>query len=281
MEAQEGVTRARLLPLYAAGFITAFGAHGIAASLGGFTGPPLRCSRSESCSRSTTGRRCCSSRCSGRWPTGSAPARCCWAGWSPSRSPPRGSCSPVRARRCGGGPAGAGRRGGRVLPGCRGTGRPADPEDRAGQGVRRLRRVEGRGLHPRPPARWPAHRPRRSPRCCSSPSACSPRWSRSGPRSRCPGWRRCPVAARPCSTCSAGSPTGFPGAHARPWRPRPPRCRSGSGSCPCGGAVAGLGPVATGLGCRCSPRRRVRPALGGPGAGLGGSPAAPGWRAGC
>lgn len=31
--------RARLLPLYAAGFVTAFGAHSIAASLGGITGP--------------------------------------------------------------------------------------------------------------------------------------------------------------------------------------------------------------------------------------------------
>ena len=30
-------TRARLLPLYAAGFVTAFGAHSIAASLGGYT----------------------------------------------------------------------------------------------------------------------------------------------------------------------------------------------------------------------------------------------------
>jgi MFS family permease len=33
------VGRARLLPLYAAGFVTAFGAHSIAASLGGITGP--------------------------------------------------------------------------------------------------------------------------------------------------------------------------------------------------------------------------------------------------
>jgi MFS family permease len=34
------VTRGRLLPLYAAGFVTAFGAHGIAASLGAYTGGP-------------------------------------------------------------------------------------------------------------------------------------------------------------------------------------------------------------------------------------------------
>ena len=33
------VGRARLLPLYAAGFVTAFGAHAVAASLGGITGP--------------------------------------------------------------------------------------------------------------------------------------------------------------------------------------------------------------------------------------------------
>ena len=36
-----GGTRTQLLPLYAAGFVTAFGAHSIAATLGGYTdGPP-------------------------------------------------------------------------------------------------------------------------------------------------------------------------------------------------------------------------------------------------
>jgi MFS family permease len=37
-EARPGLSRARLLPLYAAGFVTAFGAHSIAASLAGLTG---------------------------------------------------------------------------------------------------------------------------------------------------------------------------------------------------------------------------------------------------
>jgi hypothetical protein len=36
-DAPRAGTRAQLLPLYAAGFVTAFGAHSIAASLGGYT----------------------------------------------------------------------------------------------------------------------------------------------------------------------------------------------------------------------------------------------------
>ena len=35
-----GGTRTQLLPLYAAGFVTAFGAHSIAATLGGYTDGP-------------------------------------------------------------------------------------------------------------------------------------------------------------------------------------------------------------------------------------------------
>jgi hypothetical protein len=54
-----------------------------------------RRARAQPC---TTAPRCCSSRSSGRWPTGSARGRCYWAGWPPSRCSPLCSPPPVTPR---------------------------------------------------------------------------------------------------------------------------------------------------------------------------------------
>lgn len=52
--------RWQMWPLYGAGFVTAFGAHSIAANLGGFIGPSTcPCSPLALCWPSMTGQKCC------------------------------------------------------------------------------------------------------------------------------------------------------------------------------------------------------------------------------
>ena len=57
-----------------------------------------RCWPWACCWRSTTVPKSCSNRCSGRWPTASAPVRCCSAGCSRSPPPPPRSWSPATPR---------------------------------------------------------------------------------------------------------------------------------------------------------------------------------------
>ncbi len=238
--------RGRLLPLYAAGFVTAFGAHSIAASLGGYTHAQhaslltLGC-----CWPSTTAPRSRSNRCSGHWPTALAPARCCWVVCSRSPPPPPRSCS--RATRPGSGWPGSGR----APP------RPRSPR-RPGCWSRGLPQIPGRaaGSAATAPGKAWATPWARSWAACSSPPAailcCSPPWrcsALSSPAGLC-WWcllrRRCRGPGRPWPILSADSPA--PASCGRPWRwpPPPPPCRSGWGSCPWSAPARGLGPLATG-----------------------------------
>ena len=164
--------RGRLLPLYAAGFVTAFGAHSIAASLGGYTHAQhaslLTLGRAVGRLRRRRGRPQTGVRVTGRpgWrPPGAAgwPARvrCRLRRVRGCRRPGLGRAREVRAgcRRC------------RVLPGGRGAGRAAYPKYRAGPGVRPLRRLERPGLHPGPGPRWRAHCGRRLSSAVHHPGA--------------------------------------------------------------------------------------------------------------
>ena len=195
-------------PLYAAGFTTAFGAHGIAANLGGF---------SEDAVTSLLvlggllalydGAEVCSSRSSARSPTGSAPARCCSAGWSPS--PPRPRCTRSPTARAGCGPPGSARapRPPRSPPSASALVARLNPAAKRGRAFGSYGFYKSHRLHPRPAARRGAGVGRRPAAAVRGHGGAGRRRRRVGGARRA---RRAAAAARPADRARPGPPAGRP-----------------------------------------------------------------------